>query len=110
MTKHDAEVLHEYAGDLMKRNGPHASQIKGVALALLGGIIWRADAGTIEFSQPARPAVALALEIGGNGYVGGRGIVAKTVQGRTAVPAMAHLDFAGGVVVSKDVQAIFRGP
>jgi hypothetical protein len=34
MTRHDAEVLQEYAGDLMKRNGPHASQIKGVARAL----------------------------------------------------------------------------
>jgi hypothetical protein len=39
MTRHDAEVLQEYAGDLMKRNGPHASQIKGVARALPGGVI-----------------------------------------------------------------------
>jgi hypothetical protein len=69
MTMHDAEVLHAYASDLMKRNGPHASQIKGVGLALLGGIIWRADAGTIELNKSAQPTMALEVEVDGHGYV-----------------------------------------
>ncbi len=35
----------------MERADHHAGQVKAIALALLGGIIWRADSGSIKIKQ-----------------------------------------------------------
>jgi hypothetical protein len=68
MTKHDIDILRAYAADVMHRGGSHARQIKGIALALLGGIIWRGDAGSLKLTQPQWPALVLELEVDGHGY------------------------------------------
>lgn len=53
----------------MQRADHHAGQVKGVALALLGGIIWRGDPGSIEVRQYAgSPANVLWVTIGGKRY------------------------------------------
>jgi hypothetical protein len=38
ITANDVRVLHEYAEGVMNRADHHAGQVKGIALALLGGI------------------------------------------------------------------------
>lgn len=53
ITAHDVQTLHEYAMGVMGRADHHAGQVKAIALALLGGIIWRAEPGTIEIKQYA---------------------------------------------------------
>jgi Integron cassette protein VCH_CASS1 chain len=51
ITATDVEVLHRYAEGVMDRAEHHAGEVKGVALALLGGIIWRGEPGSIEIKQ-----------------------------------------------------------
>jgi integron cassette protein len=50
ITANGVDVLHHYAEGVMSRADHHASQVKGVALALLGGIIWRGEPGSIALS------------------------------------------------------------
>jgi hypothetical protein len=47
----DIQVLHSYAEGVMGRAGHHAANVRAIALALLGGIIWRAQPGSIEIKQ-----------------------------------------------------------
>jgi hypothetical protein len=49
----DIATLHDYTSGVMGRVDHHAGQVRGVALALLGGIIWRSEPGTIEIKQYA---------------------------------------------------------
>jgi hypothetical protein len=51
ITSSDIEILHRYADGVMNRADHHAGQVKGIALALLGGVIWRADPGSISIKQ-----------------------------------------------------------
>ena len=44
----DVETLHDFAVGVMARAGHHASQVRAIALAMLGGIIWRVEPGSIE--------------------------------------------------------------
>jgi hypothetical protein len=45
----DIERLHQFAMAVMARAaGRQASQSRGIFLAMIGGIIWRADPGSIE--------------------------------------------------------------
>jgi hypothetical protein len=53
ITASDVEILHRYAEGVMNRADHHANQVKGIALALLGGIIWRGEPGSIEIKQYA---------------------------------------------------------
>ena len=47
----DVQTLHDYAEGVMTRAGHHAPQISAIALAILGGIIWRVEPGSIEIKQ-----------------------------------------------------------
>src|SRR5579864_3572313 len=47
----DVHTLHRYAEGVMTRAGHHAQQIRAIVLAMLGGIIWRVDPGSIEIKQ-----------------------------------------------------------
>ncbi|WP_319528956.1 hypothetical protein [uncultured Cohaesibacter sp.] len=47
----DVEVLHQYAEGVMNRADHHAGQVKAIALAILGAIVWRASPGTISIKQ-----------------------------------------------------------
>jgi hypothetical protein len=51
ITASDVQTLHRYAEGVMGRAEHHAGKVKGAALALLGGIIWRGEPGTIEIKQ-----------------------------------------------------------
>ncbi|NIJ35320.1 hypothetical protein [Sphingomonas oligoaromativorans] len=51
VTAHDVRTLQTYAAGVMGRADHHAGQVKAIALALLGGIIWRAEPGSIDIKQ-----------------------------------------------------------
>lgn len=46
----DIEILHRYAQGVMERSNHHAKNVGGVALTLLGCVIWKAIPGSIEIS------------------------------------------------------------
>ena len=48
MHANDVETLHDFAVGVMARAGHHESQVRGIVLAILGGIVWRVDPGSIE--------------------------------------------------------------
>jgi len=69
ITAKDVEQLHEYAEGVMGRAGHHAGNVKGSALTILGGIIWRADPGSIRIRQyGGSPANMLWIKVGGKDY------------------------------------------
>jgi hypothetical protein len=47
----DVRTLHDYAEGVMHRAGHHARQVSAIVLAILGGIIWRVEPGSIEIKQ-----------------------------------------------------------
>ncbi|WP_114911437.1 hypothetical protein [Acidibrevibacterium fodinaquatile] len=69
ITAKDVEALHTYAKGVMERADHHAGQVKGIALALLGGIIWRGEPNSIR-TRPflGRPANMLWVTIAGKTY------------------------------------------
>ena len=69
ITARDVQQLHEYADGVMGRAGHHAGNVSGSALTILGGIIWRADPGSIKIRQYAgSPANMLWIKIKGKDY------------------------------------------
>lgn len=69
ITANDVSVLHQYAEGVMGRADHHAGQVKAVALALLGGIIWRGEPGSIEIKQyDGGLANVLWVTVGGKRY------------------------------------------
>ena len=69
VTANDVQTLHDYAAGVMGRADHHAGQVKAIALALLGGIIWRADPGSIEIKQyDGGLANVLWFEVNGHRY------------------------------------------
>jgi Integron cassette protein VCH_CASS1 chain len=109
MTKNDAEILHQYAAEVMHRGGSHASQIKGVALALLGGIIWRGDGGSLKLTQPHWPTLVLELEVDGHGYSFTDNFATGEIELRHRWQAGAALHSFGNDTPVEYVQAVFRG-
>ena len=70
ITAKDVEELHTYAEGVMNRADHHAGNVKGVALALLGGIVWRGDRDIIRIRRAAgSPANMLWVNIEGKTYV-----------------------------------------
>ena len=70
ITAKDVEELHTDAEGVMGRADHHAGKVKGIALALLGGIIWRGDPDSIRIrSFAGSPANMLWVNIGGKTYV-----------------------------------------
>ena|ERR1700748_1762013 len=62
------EVLQEYLQGVLGRAGHHAPNVQGVALTLLGAMIWRSD-GDIDVREYAgSPANMLWFWVGGNRY------------------------------------------
>ncbi len=51
ITAKEVTTVQAYAEGVMNRAEHHAGQVKAIALALLGGIIWRADPASIEIKQ-----------------------------------------------------------
>ncbi|MDY4379645.1 hypothetical protein SOV92_17740 [Pectobacterium brasiliense] len=70
ITAKDVEELHTYAEGVMGRAEHHAGKVKGIALALLGGIIWRGEPDSIRIRRFAgSPANMLWVNISGKTYV-----------------------------------------
>ena len=70
ITAKDVEELHTYATGVMGRADHHAGKVKGIALALLGGIIWRGESDSIRIRRFAgSPANMLWVNISGKSYV-----------------------------------------
>jgi hypothetical protein len=53
ITAKDVKILHEYVNGVMARADHHADKVTGIALALLGAIIWRGEPDSIEIKQYA---------------------------------------------------------
>jgi hypothetical protein len=109
ITANDVRVLHEYAEGVMNRADHHAGQVKGIALALLGGIIWRGDPGSIEVRQYAgSPANVLWVTISGKRYafVYNHTTGEIEIRDRTQSGATLH-SFSNGTPVP-DVETAFR--
>lgn len=69
ITARDVQQLNEYATGVMSRAQHHAGGVKGSALAILGGIIWRADPDTIRIREYAgNPANMLWIKIVGRDF------------------------------------------
>lgn len=67
----DVETLNEITVGFMARGQHEASRVRGIALAILGAIIWRVDAGSIEI-RPGAGKLANALRrisVSGREYV-----------------------------------------
>lgn len=47
----DVQTLHAYAEGVMSRVAHHAGNVGAIALALLGGIIWRTEPGSIKIKE-----------------------------------------------------------
>lgn len=47
----DVDTLHRHAEGVMQRVAHHAGNVGAVALALLGGIIWRVKPGSIQIKE-----------------------------------------------------------
>jgi len=58
----DVETLNEFTAGFMARGQHEASKARGIALAILGGIIWRVDPGSIEI-RPGAGKLANALRL-----------------------------------------------
>lgn len=69
ISANDVDILHRYITGVMERANHHATQVSSIALALLGGVIWKADPGTIEIKQYGGGlANVLWLTMGGRKY------------------------------------------
>lgn len=109
ITANDVDVLHRYAEGVMNRADHHAGQVKGVALALLGGIIWRGEPGSIEIKQrEGNLANVLWVSIGGRRYAFAYNHTTGEIEirDRTQSGPAVH-SFSNNTAVA-DVEAAFR--
>lgn len=47
----DIQTLHTYAQGVMSKVAHHAGNVGAIALALLGGIIWRTQPGSVKIKE-----------------------------------------------------------
>jgi len=81
ITPQDLEQLQLYASGVMDRADHHAGKVKGVALALLGGIIWRAEPNSIRLRQHSGSmANMLWARFGGKDFVFAYNHAAETIE------------------------------
>jgi hypothetical protein len=110
ITAKDVATLHAYVEGVMERAGHHAAQVKAIALALLGGIVWRADPGSIEIKQYASGlANVLWLTVNGRRYALAYNHETAKIEIRDRVqigPALHSFDNQTPV---QDVETVFRG-
>ncbi|WP_036263122.1 hypothetical protein [Methylocapsa aurea] len=109
ITAKDVEQLHEYAKGVMGRADHHAGKVKGAALAILGGIIWRADPDSIRIRQYAgNPANMLWVRIGGKDYAFRYEHGTEQIEirdGSQNGPILHKVDDSTAVA---DIEAVFR--
>lgn len=109
ITADDVAVLHKYAEGVMGRADHHAGQVKAVALALLGGIIWRADPGSIEIKQyNGALANVLWAMIGGKRYAFAYNHETLKIEIRDRVQTGPALHSFDNTAALADIEAVFR--
>jgi hypothetical protein len=110
ITAKDVSTLHSYAEGVMGRADHHAGQVKAIALALLGGIVWRADPDSIEIKQyDGGLANVLWLTVSGRRYALAYNHKTAKIEicDRTQTgPALHSFD---NNTPTQDVETIFRG-
>jgi len=103
------DILHRYAEGVMGRADHHAGQVKGIALALLGGIIWRGDQGSIEIKQYAGGlANVLWVTIGGRRYALAYNHQTGEIELRDRTQSGAALYSFSNATPVADVEAVLR--
>jgi hypothetical protein len=93
----------------MNRADHHAGQVTGVALALLGGIIWRGNPGSIEIRQYAgSPANVLWVTINGRRYAFVYNHTAGQIEIRDRTQSGVTLHSFSNTTSMTDVETVFR--
>ena len=109
ITANDVDVLHQYAEGVMNRADHHAGQVKGIALALLGGIIWRGEPGSIAIKQYAgSPANVLWVTIGGRRYAFAYNHTTGEIEIRDRTQSGTALHSFSNSTPVADVETVFR--
>jgi|ETNmetMinimDraft_28_1059901.scaffolds.fasta_scaffold10394_4 hypothetical protein len=110
ITAKDVEALHAYAEGVMDRADHHAGEVKAIALALLGGIIWRGEPGTIEVRTYAgSPANILWVMIGSKRYAFAYNHQTLEIEIRDRTQSGTVLHSFNNSTPITDVEAVFRG-
>lgn len=106
----DVEQLHKYAEGVMGRVDHHAGSVKGVSLALLGGIIWRGEPGSIKLrSYQGNPANMLWVEIEKRTYVFAYNHDSQKIEVRDRSQTGTVIQTFDDTNMVADVEAFFRG-
>jgi hypothetical protein len=106
----DVQTLHTYAEGVMNRADHHAAAVKAIALALLGGIIWRADPDSIEIKQyDGELANVLWLTVNGRRYALAYNHNTGKIEIRDRTQSGAALHSFDNQTPILDVETIFRG-
>ncbi len=80
ITIDSVQILQDYLRGVLDRAGHHAQNVEGVALAIMGAVIWRAE-GAIEVKQYAgSPANLLWFWVNGNRYALTYNHAAQTIE------------------------------
>jgi hypothetical protein len=109
ITANDVDVLHEYAEGVMSRADHHAGQVKGIALSLLGGIIWRGEPGSIAIKQYAgSPANVLWVTINGKRYAFAYNHATGKIEIRDRTQSGTALHSFTDSTPVADVESVFR--
>lgn len=106
----DVHTLHTYAEGVMNCADHHAGQVKAVALTLLGGIIWRADTGSIEIKQyDGGLANVLWLTVNGRRFALAYNHQTEKIEIRDRTQSGSMIYEFDNATPVKDIEAVFRG-
>jgi hypothetical protein len=109
ITATDVQTLHDYAQGVMGRAQHHAGQVKAVALALLGGIIWRAEPGSISIKQyDGGLANVLWFTVAGRRYAVAYNHNTEKIEIRDRTQSGQALHSFDNQSLVADVEAVFR--
>lgn len=109
ITAKDVGLLHDYIEGVMNRADHHADEIKGSALALLGGIIWRGRPGTIEIKQYAgNMANMIWATIGSKRYAFSYNHVTKSIDIRDRTQSGQILYSINDQMPVSDIEVVVR--
>lgn len=109
ITAKDVEELHTYAEGVMGRADHHAGQVKGIALALLGGIIWRGEPDSIRIRHfSGTPANMLWVTISSKVYVFAYNHETQKIEIRDRTQNGTVLHSFDDTNSAADIEAAFR--
>lgn len=108
ITAKDVEELHTYAAGVMGRAYHHVDRVKGIALALLRGIIWRGEPDSIRIRRFAgSPANMLWVNIAGKTYVFAYNHETEKIEIRERTQIGAVLHAFDDTNTGDDIEAAF---